>query len=137
RVARAAGVPQVDHSLVQFLSASGMGLFDRATPDGYPEEDPAWADTNGLLQRWRWVQKVPWAVRNLVPNPSRAYRGGDPLAWRQRAIDHVAVRLTGKLLGPRSNAAALTFLEEDTGSAWQSIDRLTVLICRLPEASLR
>jgi len=137
RVARTAGVPQVDHSLVQFLNASGMGLFDRATPDGYPEEDPAWADTNGLLQRWRWVQQVPWAVRNLVPNPTRNYRGGDPAGWRQRAVDHAAVRLTGKLLGPESNAAALDFLEQDEGPTWQAIDRLTVLICRMPEASLR
>ena len=72
-----------------------------------------------------------------MPGATRNYRGGDPAGWRQRAVVHAAVRLTGKLLGPESNAAALEFLEQDAGPSWQSIDRLTVLICRMPEASLR
>ena len=137
RLGRTTGVPQVDWSLESFLRSSGMGLFDCVTPDGYPDEDAAWADTNGMVQRWRWVQAIPWAVRALVPNAARPYRGGDPAAWRQRVVDHAAVRLTGRTLGAQSNASALEFLGHDEGGVGQRVDRLTILVCRLPEANLK
>ncbi|MFT4538731.1 MAG: hypothetical protein ACI841_000888 [Planctomycetota bacterium] len=137
RVARTIGFPQVDGSMCTFLNNSGMGLFDRATPDGYPDEDEAWADTNGLLQRWRWVQNIPWAVRALVPRHVRQYSGGDPAEWRQRVVDVAAVRLTGGLLGESSNEAALSFLADQEGNTSQRVDSLTLLMCRLPEASLK
>ena len=137
RVARTTFVPSLDGSLRQFLRNSGMGLFDCATPDGYPDEDQAWTDTNGLMQRWSWVQEIPWAVRRLVPDRARRYSGGDAHAWRQRVIDLAAVRLTGWTLGPESNTAALEFLRQDDSPTWEKVDRLALLVCRLPEANLK
>ncbi|MEM6568921.1 MAG: DUF1800 family protein [Planctomycetota bacterium] len=137
RIGRICRIPAVDWSLRQFLQNSGMGLFDRVSPDGYPEEDTAWADTNGLMQRWRWVQQIPWAVRNIVPNDNRRYSGGDPDAWRQRILDHAAVRLTGWTLGEESNAAALAFFQEDEAQVWRQVDNACELVCRLPEANLK
>jgi uncharacterized protein (DUF1800 family) len=137
RTARVLGYPQLDWGLCEFLRNSGMGMFDRATPDGYPDDDGAWADTNGLMQRWRWAQKVSWAVKALVPQRSRQYSGGDPLEWRQRVVDLAAVRLTGHVLGDESNSVALEYLKEDEGDLSKRVDRMTLLICRLPEANLK
>ena len=137
RLARTTSVPAVEASLRQFLRNSGMALFDCATPDGYPDEDQAWTDTNGLMQRWSWVQEIPWAVRRLVPDGARRYSGGDAHAWRQRVVDLAAVRLTGWTLGQESNAAALSFLAQDESQVWQKVDHLALLVCRLPEANLK
>ena len=36
-----------------FLGRTGQGLFDRATPDGYPEFDSDYTDSNAMIQRWQ------------------------------------------------------------------------------------
>jgi len=137
RLVRAIDNPAAIWSLGSFLNRSGMGIYDRATPDGYPEEDTAWTDSNVTGQRWRLGAEVPWAIRALVPDGMRRDRGGDPARWRQRIVDVAAIRLTGRLLGPASNEAALAYLKDVEGEPWAKIDRLAVLVTRLPEASLR
>ncbi|TDJ73539.1 MAG: DUF1800 family protein [Planctomycetota bacterium] len=137
RLARATGVFAVDGALVGFLDRSGMGLFDCATPDGYPEGDAEWTDSNAVMQRWRLPQEIPWAVRRIVPDALRRYGGGDPTRWHQRVVDVAAVRLTGRVLGEESNAAVLEFFDSQTGNAWEQVDRAAVLISRMPEASLK
>ncbi len=131
-----------------FFKKSGMGLFDRVTPDGYPENNGNYADSNALLQRWRFMQTLSEHLARLVPNSWRTppavvttpaaneNSAGlpvvvDPL---QRFIDLAAVRLTGHLLEGGSNRAALEVLGQ--GSADQM--RETILfIALLPETSLR
>lgn len=131
-----------------FFKKSGMGLFDRVTPDGYPENNGNYADSNALLQRWRFMQTLSEHLGRLVPNNWRtppatitpvANETGaagppvtvDPL---QRFIDLAAVRLTGHLLDNGSNQAALEVLGQ--GGAEQM--RETILfIALLPETSLR
>jgi len=117
-----------------YLNRAGQACFDRPTPDGYPEGDEAWTDTNATLQRWMLPRDVPWAVGNLVPQPLRAGTAGDVEAWRQRVIDLVAWRLTGRLLGEASNAAALAFFEGLEGQPWEQVNELAVLVAQLPEA---
>ncbi len=130
-----------------FLKKSGMGLFDRVTPDGYPENNGNYADSNALLQRWRFMQTLGEHLARLVPGHWRTPPAtiqstanettagppvtADPL---QRFIDLAAVRLTGHLLDNGSNQAALEVLGQ--GSADQM--RETILfIALLPETSLR
>lgn len=119
-----------------FLERSGMGLFDAIAPDGYPEEDDHYADTNALLQRWRLAHTQRWRLSTLVPwswqQPSKA----DPTAWQQRVVDLIAVRLTGQMLGETSNQAALDVLEKAEGSADDRIQQVGAFIASLPEASL-
>lgn len=120
-----------------FLERSGMGMFDHITPDGYPEEDDNYADTNALLQRWRLAQTQQWRLSTFVPwqwkQPSKA----DPAAWRQRVVDLIAIRLTGMPLSGASNEAALDVFEKSTGSPDDRIQQLGPFIASLPEASLR
>jgi hypothetical protein len=45
-------------SVDRFISQSGMGMFDRATPDGYPADDGYSVNTNALMQRWRFSKSI-------------------------------------------------------------------------------
>ena len=48
---------QVDpgNALNNYLNQMGQPLFQWGTPDGYPDEAPAWATTGGMLTRWNFA----------------------------------------------------------------------------------
>src|SRR5690606_20237278 len=51
RISRAARSDNAG-AVTSYLNRSAVGLFDKDTPDGYPEEDEAYTDSNVTLQRW-------------------------------------------------------------------------------------
>ncbi len=129
-----------------FLKRSGMGIFDRVTPDGYPENSDAYADSNALLQRWRFMQSQTPALEQLVP---AAWRTPPPppadtddlnhvdapqISLPQRFVDLVAIRLTGRLLSPASNQAALDVARQGSPD---DLEQALVFVSLLPETSLR
>lgn len=135
-----ATVPRHLHGQVDsLLKSAGMGLFDRPTPDGYPEEDEVWVDSNGLLARWRLAQSVAWAARALVPEKVRHPDQGTTFdSWAGSAVDHAAFRFLGRRLSPDSREAAIAYLADIADEpTWKRIDQLCVLITRFPEANLR
>lgn len=136
RLARATGSVEIDGQVHNFLERSGMGIFRRETPDGYPEEDAAWVDTNALIQR-RWiVEEIASTVRRLSPGALARTPVGDPRAWHERLIDTTAVRLLGWTLSTESRAAAIAFL--DALEEPEDIPReLPLFIAQLPEANTR
>lgn len=137
RLGRTSEISSVHWAIQGYLQRSGMALFDRATPDGWPEDDAAWADSNMTMQRWRLPEEIPWAVRTFVANDLRNRDAGDLSAWRQRTVDVCAATLLGRRLGEDSNRAALEFLaSQSKENGWVAVDRLTVFFCSLPEASL-
>ena len=50
--------------------AGRMRLFDRAEPDGYPEEGSGWISAGTLAERLRFVQSVALAGANLATTPA-------------------------------------------------------------------
>ena len=128
---------------------SGMGLFDRVTPDGYPEASADYIDSNALLQRWHFMEANLDSINRLVPNPWRkppeptpskvaneilTNTPPPPEDTAQRFIDLAAVRLTGRLLSPASNQAALGILAEGTPD---QMKQAILFVSLLPETSLR
>ena len=124
-------------SASQFLQRSGTGLFDRPTPDGYPEEDESYADSNALLQRWKLAQESQWALAGLVPGQWRYTQNHQTDDWAQNIVDVLAVRLTGWVLGPDSNEAAISLLKECKGDSNRRVVQIAPFIAQLPEANLR
>ncbi len=128
-----------------FLKHSGMGLFDRVTPDGYPENSGAYADSNALLQRWRFMQTQTAPLGRLVP---AAWQTPPPTPLEndlnhvetaavdpaQRFVDLAAVRLTGRLLSSGSNQAALDVLGRGRP---EDMQQALIFVSLLPETSLR
>ena len=132
-----------------FMKKSGMGMFDRVTPDGYPEASADYIDSNALLQRWHFMEANVDVINRIVPNvwrkppaptPTRVANEiltNAPLAPEdeaQRFVDLAAVRLTGRLLSPTSNQAALGILAEGTPD---QMKQTLLFVSLLPETSLR
>ncbi len=126
-----------------------MGLFERVTPDGYPENSAAYMDSNALLQRWHFMEGMVEPLNRLVPKewrklpapafipaanevPDRFAAPAEDAA--QRFIDLAAVRLTGRLLAPGSNQAAREVLGDGTPDQMR---QTLLLVSLLPETSLR
>lgn len=118
-----------------FLNRSGMGMFDRSTPDGYPNADASWADSNALLQRWRWAGDIQVRVvpSDLLQKPFAEWSRED----RQRAIDATAMRVNGFLLRERSNDALLAWMDAQEGGQNEVASALGVMLMRLPETHMR
>jgi hypothetical protein len=125
-------------AVADFLRRSGMGLFDRATPDGYPEADDNYVNSNALLQRWRFAKVIQADLRPLVPAgwvpPPKT-----PLSnsSAQRLVDLVAVRFTGQPLTDTSNNAAVKYLLAASQTDPDRVKLVTSFIAQLPELSLR
>ena len=134
---------QGDYLIYEFTRRSGFGVFDRETPDGYPEEDEAYADSNAMLQRWRLAGDLESNYYRLLPeslrNPPADAKGdaGAMAAWHQRVVDELAVRLTGRLLSERSNAAVLAVLADSELETWRLVRLAGTLVAQMPEVSLR
>ncbi|MBY0312914.1 MAG: DUF1800 domain-containing protein [Phycisphaerales bacterium] len=146
-----------------FLAASGHGMFDRPTPDGYPELDAEVMDSNAMLQRWKLAGKADGVIADAVP-PGLRWNDGpleqpvgmdapeessaEPVANgdAQRIVDLIAVRLTGMPLSPASNEVAMRVLMRTAPALparpehWQRDARIKTVgafIAQLPEANLR
>ncbi|MEM8712229.1 MAG: DUF1800 family protein, partial [Planctomycetota bacterium] len=139
RFARATAPRHLHGQVNTLLNTSGMGLFDHETPDGYPEEDDAWVDSNGLIARWRLAQSVSWAARALTPEELRRWDANLSLdRWTENAVAHASFRLLGKPLSEASLRASVEYVRALEGEAlWKRADELCVLLTRFPEANLR
>jgi uncharacterized protein (DUF1800 family) len=138
RLSRASGYLS-PYAMGDFLDRSGMGIFDRETPDGYPEEDQAWADSNALLQRWKFAEGGRWALARLAPSSWRYQREAWTAQRRAALVDVIAQRLTGLPLGPQSRDACVELLAglEGTGNNDRRTQEIAIFIARMPEANLR
>jgi uncharacterized protein (DUF1800 family) len=121
------------------ISASGMGMFDRATPDGYPEDNGFSVNSNALLQRWRFAKAIQGDFVNagLIPNSLRPADTGWNPEVTQHLVDLAAFRMTGNLLSDTSNDAAQKLLAGAPPSTDVRVHALATLICQLPENSLK
>ena len=126
-------------AVARFISQSGMGMFDRPTPDGYPADDGYSVNSNALLQRWRFSKGIQndFLHAGLIPN---SLKPADT-AWApdvtQRLVDLAAVRITGNTLGAASNEAAQKLLADARGNTDGRLHTLATFICQLPENSLK
>ncbi len=138
RLARVSGEAHGGRT-IGFLDRSGFGVFDRDTPDGYPEADPAYADSNAMLQRWKLAQEMEHSLMRMLPETMRKPPAdeAEAEAWRQRVVDLLAARMTGRVLDERSNRAVLDVMAQSDRKGNDLIMAAAVLIAQMPEANLR
>lgn len=53
--------------VLDLADRSGRNLFDRSTPDGYPEENEAYANSNFQLQKWRFAKDLAEKFDKQLP----------------------------------------------------------------------
>jgi len=139
RLARITGETNA-HAVGEFMQSSGRGLFERATPDGYPEPDADSMSSNAMLQRWKLARKAEWQLASFVPGELRhvdSKHDAPTDAEARRIIDTVALRLTGRVLSERSFGAASDVLSGTTGQRDERIRAVATFIAQLPEAGLK
>ena len=135
RMARATNPNPVN----DLISGSGMGMFDRATPDGYPEDDGYSVNSNALLQRWRFAKAIQndFLGAGLIPDSWRPADAKWDTGATQRIVDLAAVRMTGNVLSEASNDAAQKLLADAPPQTDVRLHALATFICQLPENSLK
>jgi uncharacterized protein (DUF1800 family) len=138
RTARMAQAPY-PNPVNDMISGSGMAMFDRATPDGYPEDDGYNVSSNALLQRWRFAKTLQnnFIATGLIPDTWRPADTGWDAASTQRIVDLAAVRMTGNVLSVASNEAAQKLLADAPPQTDVRLHALATFICQLPENSLK
>lgn len=139
RMARVTGETNA-HAVGEFLQSSGQGLFERPTPDGYPQDDADSMSSNIMLQRWRLARRAEWQLASFVPGELRYVdrRRDAPTDEEARLIiDTVALRLTGRVLNERSSAAARDVLSGTSGQRDERVRAVATFIAQLPEAGLK
>ncbi len=138
RLTRATG-RVAEYRIDTYLRRAGFGLFDRDTPDGYPEVDAAYANTNTMLQRWRLAHEMRNDLAALVPGHLHQQPKEPALhpAWRQQVVDLVAVGLTGQVLGEQSNRAVLEVFAQLPATGVEEVRTIATLVAQMPEASMR
>lgn len=139
RMARITGETNA-HAVGEFLQASGQGLFERPTPDGYPENDADSMSSNVMLQRWRLARRAEWQLVSLLPGELRYVdrrRDAPTDDEARRIIDLVALRLTGRALVERSFAAARDVLSGTSGQRDERVRAVATFIAQLPEAGMK
>ncbi len=125
------------NSIQNFLQRSGSGHFDRETPDGYPLDGAAYADSNGMLQRWLLGKKFENQYAKIL---TREYKNHGQLADKltsARLLDYSMQRLTGSSLSKRSREALLQVLEVAPEKPYDRMRMLGIAIAQLPESNLR
>lgn len=133
RLMRCAGA--ADPSAVHdYLNLSGHGMFDRSTPDGYQESDEEIMDSNAMLQRWRLARRMEEPLGGLAPSAVRSGDGDLDMGQAQALIDLMAMRLTGRLLGEASNAAATELLGQIGGKREERARAIGAFVASTPEA---
>jgi uncharacterized protein (DUF1800 family) len=136
-LARASGDAN-PHRILDFLKRSSANLFDRETPDGYPEEPDHYANSNAMLQRWRFAKELEESLLRLVPQPWKKPDLEFTDAIAQRIIDVCSNRLIGQNLGDRSNQAALQIaMANAQANSRDRVQALVTFITQLPEVQMQ
>jgi len=122
---------------IDFLQRSGAGIFDRATPDGYSQDDADYADSNALIQRWALAHELRWGISNLAFPRLRWGNATEDSQWAQNVIDSAAIRLTGNVLGESSNHAILVAAQTGDGTPHDRCRAIAELVAQMPECNLK
>ena len=124
-------------ALARYLERSGSGHFDRETPDGYPLDGAAYADSNGLLQRWILGRDFQHDYARILTAETKAARAGPSHATASGLLDFSMQRLTGYPLGKRSREALRRVLAAAPDKPYHRMRMLGMAIAQLPETNLR
>jgi hypothetical protein len=125
------------HAVINLADRSGRNLFDRASPDGFPEANDEYADSNYQLQKWRFCKEIEWQLRGGLP--STAFHT-DFLADecnRNCLIDLAFAARHGAPPAPASRAALHKILAQDIADENERRNLFTSFLHMTPEFQSR
>ncbi len=100
-------------SVIGLGDRSGRNLFDRASPDGFPETNEDYADSNYQLQKWSYCKELEQGLSTSLPTSwfdANALK--NPL-YADVLIDHVFAARKGGAPSPTTREALRAILRQD------------------------
>ncbi|MGA0846003.1 MAG: DUF1800 family protein, partial [Luteolibacter sp.] len=124
-------------SIVQLGDRSGRNLFDRASPDGYPDANAEYADSNYQLQKWSYCKEIGGSLANNLP---WAWFDAKPLSnesHRNAVIEHSMAAHRG--MAPRKGTceALHAILTQDVADQNKRRILFSSLLHMMPEFQTR
>jgi uncharacterized protein (DUF1800 family) len=137
------GNSSVNTWIGDFLGGLGQPLWQRKTPDGFPDHDTFWATTGAMLLRWRMAGYTTQGLATgiavnlapLLPNPL-------PATW-SALVGQVASELTNVTFAPADIATLLTAIGQQASdkptqaTATAALPLLVTLVLSSPIFQLR
>jgi len=122
------------NSFMKYLRQSGMGLFERSTPDGYPQEPQAYSDSNAMLQRWHLARDLALPLFNQIRND---WKFNPYEASQARTLAELTTfQLIGDFPDPQSEIALDSLIENlKPKELWNP--GLCALVLQLPQTQNR
>lgn len=124
-------------AVINLGDRSGRNLFDRSTPDGYPEANEDYADSNSQLQKWAFSKEIEG---NLTRDLAWEWFDKDRLAdanHRAALIRAVALQRCGAPLSAASTEALQRVLQQRVDDQNQRRILFGSFFLMLPEMQCR
>ena len=124
-------------SVIGLGDRSGRNLFDRASPDGFPETNEEYADSNYQLQKWSYCKELEQALANsLQPGWFEIEKLKDA-AHRDAVIDHAFAARHGAAPSAGSRDALHAILNQDIADPSQRRILFASFLHMMPEFQSR
>ncbi|MEY3395007.1 MAG: hypothetical protein RL346_1243 [Verrucomicrobiota bacterium] len=124
-------------SVIGLADRSGRNLFDRASPDGYPEKNEDYADSNYQLQKWSFCKELEQSLANSLAagwfDPETIK---DP-AHRDTIIDHALAARRGAAPSANTRAALHAMLSQEIADPNQHRIVFASFLHMMPEFQIR
>jgi hypothetical protein len=124
-------------SVIGLGDRSGRNLFDRASPDGFPETNEDYADSNYQLQKWSYCKELEQALSARMP---KGWFEADALEDPHHAdavIDHVFAARKGHAPSSATREALRSILLQDVADADQRRCLFASFLHMMPEFQTR
>lgn len=120
-------------SVIGLADRSGRNLFDRASPDGYPETNQDYADSNYQLQKWIYCKELEQAFASALPHHWFEGEKIKDAGHRDAVIDYALANRSGIKPSAPSREALHSVLNQEIADAYQRRILFATVLHMMPE----
>lgn len=124
-------------SLIGLADRSGRNLFDRASPDGYPENNEEYSDSNYQLQKWSFCKELEQSFANALPQYWFEKEKLKDSVHRDALIDHAYATRRGAAPNTASREALHAILSQEIADQNQRRILFASFLHMMPEFQSR
>ncbi len=124
-------------SVIGLGDRSGRNLFDRASPDGYPETNEEYADSNYQLQKWSYCKELEQSFANALPQDWFDTEKLKDAAHRDAVMDHAYATRRGSAPSASSREALHAILSQEIADPNQRRILFAAILHMMPEFQSR
>ena len=124
-------------SVIGLGDRSGRNLFDRASPDGYPETNEEYADSNYQLQKWSYCKELEQSFANALPQDWFDTEKLKDATQREAVMDHAYATRRGSAPSASSREALHAILSQDIADPNQRRILFAAILHMMPEFQSR